>query len=247
MISVRRMSIVGVAVALIGASAGTAAAQTPAHDPSDRLRSVLPADVADRVLAKIAEARARQLPAAALEQRALKFAAKGVEAREIERSISEHADRMGASKGAIERGRGSAASGEEIDAGAEAMRKGVDGASVSELAKSAPSGRSLTVPLFVIGELIDRGLPSDEALRSVQERLQARAADADLERMPRDLPAAAAAGQANRGGANAPGAGAAGAAGGRGQGAGGAGAAGGARPSNVPAAGGRGSRPAGRP
>jgi hypothetical protein len=69
---------------------------------------------------------------------------------------------------------------------------------VSALAKSAPSGRSLAVPLFVIGGLIDRGLPSDDALKRVSERLQARASDADLERMPRELPAQAVAGRANR-------------------------------------------------
>jgi len=64
---------------------------------------------------------------------------------------------------------------------------GVDGAAVSALAQSAPSGRSLAVPLFVIGSLVDRGLPSDEALRRVLERLQARAADADLERLPEQV------------------------------------------------------------
>jgi phage-related tail protein len=65
---------------------------------------------------------------------------------------------------------------------------------VSALAKSAPSGRSLAVPLYVIGSLIDRGLPSDQALQKVQERLQARATDADLQA----LPAQAVAGQSNK-------------------------------------------------
>src|SRR5450759_258759 len=69
-------------------------AQTPARDPSARLREVLPADVAQRVLARIADARARQLPAAALENRALKFAAKGVAPINIERSVNEQANRM---------------------------------------------------------------------------------------------------------------------------------------------------------
>jgi hypothetical protein len=175
----KSLSVLATVIAFAGAGA-----QTPAADPSDKLREVLPADVADRVLARIAAARARELPAAALENRALKFAARGVPAAEIEKSINAHADRMQSAKGAIERGRGARAQGDEIDAGAEAMRKGVDGAKVSELAKSAPSGRSLAVPLFVIGSLIDRGLPSDEALAKVQERLTARASDRELEEMP---------------------------------------------------------------
>jgi hypothetical protein len=164
--------------------AQSVSAQAPAKDPSVRLREVLPADVANRVLARIADARAHQLPAEALENRALKFAAKGVDPRNIERSINEQALRMANARAALITGRGSNPAADEIDAGAEVMRKGVDGASVSLLAKSAPRDRSLAVPLFVIGSLVDRGLPADQALQRVMARLQARASDADLEAMP---------------------------------------------------------------
>ena len=172
-------------------------AQTP-KDPSVRLKEVQPADVAQRVVARIADARARQLPAAALENRALKFAAKGVDPKDIERSVNEHAQRMESARSALASGRGSKPAGDEIEAGAEAIRKGVDGASVALLAKSAPHDRSLAVPLFVIGSLTDRGLPSDQALQRVLARLNARASDTDLERMPGELPPQAIAGQANR-------------------------------------------------
>ena len=182
------------ALAAVTLSAGTITAQTPAKDPSARLKEVLPADVADRVLATIAKARARDLPAAALEHRALKFAARGVAPKDIEKSVADQADRMEKARGALKSRRGTEPSGDEIDAGAEAMRKGVAGAEVSALAKSAPSGRSLAVPLYVIGSLIDRGLPSDEALKRVQERLVARATDREIER----LPAQAVAGKANK-------------------------------------------------
>src|SRR5687768_6836945 len=141
-----------------------ASAQVPARDASTRLREVLPADVAQRVLARIADARARQLPAVALENRALKFAAKGVAPLDIERSINEQAQRMESARSALSSGRGSTPAGDEIEAGAEAMRKGVDGASVALLAQSAPRDRSLAVPLFVIGSLTDGGLPTDQAL-----------------------------------------------------------------------------------
>lgn len=169
--------------------APVALAQAPAADPSARLREVLPADVADRVLATIAEARAQNLPApaiTALENRALKFASRGVPAPDVERAVREHALRMRDARSAIETGRGQSAAGDEIDAAAEAMRQGVDGAAVRALAKSTPSGRSLAVPLFVIGSLVERGLPSDQALARVQERLTARASDRDLERLARE-------------------------------------------------------------
>jgi len=170
----------------IGAS--FAHAQVPAKDPSTRLREVLPADVAQRVLSRIADARSRQLPAEALENRALKFAAKGVPAADIERSVNDQVVRMDAARSALISG-GRSPAGDEIEAGAEAIRKGVDGSAVSQLAKLAPSGRSLAVPLFVIGSLADRGIPVSEALQRVSARLQQKASDADLEALPGDLPA----------------------------------------------------------
>ena len=175
------------ALVVVAMMAPVAGAQSQAADPSDRLREVLPAEVADRVLATIAEARARELPpqaVAALENRALKFASRGVAPSDVERAVREHGARMIDARGAIQSGRTQPAAGDEIDAGAEAMRQGVDGESVSALAKSAPSGRSLAVPLFVIGSLVERGLPADQALARVQERLTARASDRELERMP---------------------------------------------------------------
>lgn len=165
-------------VALVATSVG---AQTPAHDPSTRLREVLPADVAERVLAKIADARSRDLPAAALENRAFKLAALGAKPAEIEQSLADHSQRMERANGALQQARGRRPSGEEIDAGAEAIRMGVDGAAVSELARSAPSGRSLAVPLLVIGGLVNGGLSAAEALERVQTRLEERATDADLQ------------------------------------------------------------------
>jgi hypothetical protein len=192
---IRRFAVLLLAIAL---SAHGLIGQTPARDPSARLREVLPADVAQRVLARIAQARERQLPAEALENRALKFAAKGVDPKSIERSVNEQAARMEAARGALGNGRTSNPGGDEIEAGAEAMRKGVDDASISLLARSAPSGRSLAVPLFVIGSLTDRGLSSNDALQRVLARLNARASDAELERMPAELPTRAVPGQGNR-------------------------------------------------
>lgn len=162
-----------------------AEAQGAGRDPVARLREVLPADVADRVIAAVTAARERGLPAQALENRALKYAARGIAPEQIERSVTEHATRMDRAQSALAGARGGMRPGaDEVDAAAEAMRMGVDGAAVSALAKSAPSGRSLAVPLFVVGSLVDRGLPSDEALARVRDRLQARASDAELERLP---------------------------------------------------------------
>lgn len=170
--------------AMLLAAAAPVRAQTPAYDPSDRLREVLPAAIVDQVLARIAEARAQQLPAAALEHRALELAAKRVDPELIAADAGRTLANLESGRAALHRGGEASPSDDEVVAAGSAMGKGVDGAQVSELAKSAPSGRSLAVPLFVISSLVDRGLPSDEALARVLERLQARASDADLSNDP---------------------------------------------------------------
>ena len=196
---VRTMAVASVAASLAG---GSLAAQTPessktapAYDPSERLRDVLPADVAQRVIDRIAAARARELPAQALENRALKFAARGVKPEEIERAVAAHATRLEQSKQALEAARAKRPSADEIEGGAEAIRAGVDGAKIGEVAKSAPKDRPLGVAFSVLSALASNGLPVDQALSRVKAALDARASDAELENLAKSLPAQAADGQ----------------------------------------------------
>lgn len=163
------------------AAVSAASAQTPAADPSTQLRAVLPPDVADHVLAQIADARARQLPAAALEHRAAELAAKGAPGGVIDAAVTDLARGLAAGSDALARGGHAPASDAETEAAAAALTSGADGAAVSALARSAPSGRSLAVPLYVLSGLMDRGLPSDQALARVQAGLAARLSDRQLE------------------------------------------------------------------
>ena len=165
-----------VAATLFFASAASA---QKAHDPSDQLRAVLPAKVADHVLATIADARARSLPAAALEQQALKLARKGTKPADIEKSVDRSARNMSVAKAALEK-RGRKPTNDEVDAGGTLIGKGVSGKQVSEWARSAPSGRDLTVPMNVTASLMDRGLKSDAALARVHERLVQKHTDRQL-------------------------------------------------------------------
>lgn len=175
-----------VAGLLVGA--GVASAQVPAHDPSAKLSEVLPAAQLEHVLAVMAEAQARGVPTNAIAIRALELAAKAgdpeaVRDRDFGQAIAEYAKQLSAGLEALHQGGVETPNDEEVEAAAEALSSGVDGAAVSELASSAPSGRSLAVPLFVIASLADRGLPSDEAIAGVLERLQNRASDAELHGM----------------------------------------------------------------
>jgi hypothetical protein len=164
-------------------SSSVVGAQSAGTDASARIREVLPTDVASRVLARIADARAKELPAKAIENRALKFAAKGVAAKDIEKSVEDHVLRLSAARDHLQSARGMKPGDDEVEAAAELLRKGVEGASVSALAKEAPSGRSLAVPLYVVASLIDRGMSSDSALYRVGARLASKGTDMDIQRL----------------------------------------------------------------
>lgn len=165
-----------IALTLMFASA--ASAQT-ANDPSATLRKVLPEKVADHVLATIADARSHSLPAAALEQQALRLARSGAKPADVEKSIDRSADNMKKSKAALEKS-GRKPTNDEVVAGSKLIGRGVDGSKVSEFAKAAPHDRSLAVPLYVTGSLMDRGLKSDAALARVHTRLMQKATDRQL-------------------------------------------------------------------
>lgn len=149
----------------------------------ERLNEVLPPDIAADVIQIVTDATNRGLPGQAVALRALEGVAKtrsGEAAREAARALVET---LAASRDALQAG-GRSGDDSEIVAGATAMELGVSGAAVSELAKSAPSGRSLAVPLAVLGALVGRDLPADNALAAVRERLAARVSDAQLVEMP---------------------------------------------------------------
>jgi hypothetical protein len=151
----------------------------------DRLRAVLPGDEADRVIALVTDATDHGLPGQAIADRALETVAKSRSGAEAVAAAQALAADLSSGRDALTAA-GRTPDASEIEAAATAKELGVDGAAVSALASKAPSGRSLAVPLAVIGALVRRGLRSDDALAAVQERLSNRATDAELASMPGD-------------------------------------------------------------
>lgn len=145
----------------------------------DRLAEALPADVAAQVLEQVENARARALSGDAVANLALEGVAKGRSAEEVLSAVEALVGDLTVAQDAIEAA-GRAPQTGEVEAAAAAMRMGVDGTAISELAQSQASGRSLAVPMLVMGGLADRGLPSDQALAEVAARLAAQADDAAL-------------------------------------------------------------------
>lgn len=149
------------------------------EDLSERLQDVLPGDVAEQVIAVVENARNQALPDQAVANLALEGVAKGRSAEEVLGAVETLVGDLSAAQDAIQAA-GRAPETGEVEAATAAMRMGVDGDAISELAQSQPSGRSLAVPMLVLGSLTERGLPSDEALAQVAARLEARADDAAL-------------------------------------------------------------------
>lgn len=149
------------------------------EDPTERLADVLPAEVSAQVLERVESARAEGLPAEAMATLALEGVAKGRSAAEVLDAVEALSTDMSTAQDAIG-GADRAPEEGEVSAATAAMRMGVDGSAVSELAQEQPSGRSLAVPLLVLGSLVDRGLPSDEAIAAVRDRLAAGASDGEL-------------------------------------------------------------------
>jgi RNA polymerase sigma-70 factor (ECF subfamily) len=163
-------------------------ATTPGSDAtaSARLKKLLPRATAERVLATIATARNHGLPAAALENHALKFVAEHVAPKEIDRVIAGESARMTRASAMFASVDRREPTGDEITAGAELLTHDADSTSIPAVAKAASATRSLAVPLRVSAELIASNVSAHDALAKVQERLRAGASDAQLERLADD-------------------------------------------------------------
>jgi len=149
------------------------------QDPVELLPEVLPAELAAQVAERIEAARARALPAQSLANLALEGVAKGRTSTEVLAAVDLLLADLGRADAAF-RAAGRAPAPGEVEAATTALRMGVDAETVSALARSAPSGRALAVPLVVLGGLTQRGLASDAALTAVSQRLAARVGDAQL-------------------------------------------------------------------
>lgn len=151
------------------------------QSPLERLQDVLPPDVAQQLTRQVEGARAASLPEEAVANLALEGVAKGRSGAEVLVAVEALVDHLTEARDALTGG-GRALQAGEVEAAAAAMRMGVDGAAIRELAGSQPSGRSLAVPLLVMGSLTDAGMAPGQALAEVAARLSARADDAALVR-----------------------------------------------------------------
>ena len=188
---VTKMEITMKRTAYLLAAALLPVSATAQQDPSERLGEVLPPEISAQVIERVETARARELPTQAVANLALEGVAKGRSAAEVLAAVQLLVGDMGRAQDALLQAAGRAPAEGEIEAATAAMRMGVDAEAISELARSQPSGRTLAVPILVIGGLTERGLPSDQALAAVLDRLSAGTDDvgllSDFPQVGRDL------------------------------------------------------------
>lgn len=132
-----------------------------------RLGEALPPDAANRVIGA-ADAAAREgVPPGLVYRKALEGAAKGIPPERIAGAVEQYAARLREARGLV----GPDRSPGTIGAAAEALRRGVPTEVVRSFADGHPRERDLAIPMIVLGELTEAGVPVDNALEVVNSVL----------------------------------------------------------------------------
>lgn len=143
--------------------AATAAQQQ--DDRMARIRRSFPADAADRIARVASEAEADGVPADAVLDKALEGAAKGVPADRVVAAVGSYAERLGRASRILPDGAGRDA----VVAGADALRRGAPPEAVRSVGGRA--GAATPEALVVLGDLVEAGVPAEQALTVVTEAL----------------------------------------------------------------------------
>jgi hypothetical protein len=134
------------------------------------------------VSAIIDSARLAKLPTKPLHDRALEGAAKGSDGPKIVIAVHQLSVRMGSAKRTL----GSSATSEEIKLAASALELGVQVRDITRL-QSAAGKRGVTMPLFVLTDLIAREVPIPTATDLVLQLSRAGVKDGDLSIFQRNV------------------------------------------------------------
>lgn len=169
----KRLSQAGLALLMLATTAG-------AQD-SLRSRGVDPLAKLDPHTRTVVEtlldsARLAGLPTEPIESKALEGISKRASGRLIVLRVRETLHTLRSARAAL----GPQASADELVAASGALRVGLTGVELSQLARSRSTRNALTVPLVVLSDLISRGVPRDTASTTIFQLWQRGAADDDF-------------------------------------------------------------------
>lgn len=163
--SASRYALVLVALTLPGPLVGQDAAQ--------RVREAFPPDMAERIEAIARSAAEQGVPPGPLFHKALEGAAKRVPPARIIPAVDAYAGRLVAARRALGTTRAPM-----IVAGADALARGVTPELLAQMAEEGVQRGPISV--LILGDLVERGVPTDRALEVVREALRTRQAEADM-------------------------------------------------------------------
>ena len=173
----KRVSLV-VALGLLVAG-GPLAAQVTAdaagHSVDPRLEARLSPEAKGPVRTIIDSARARGLPVEPLVQMALEGASRGADASRIVRAVGSLAERMSTARAVL----GAGSTETELVAAAGAITLGIPNATLRDLRRAQPD-RSVALPLVVLADIVQRGVPIDTASSVIMSLSRARLPESEF-------------------------------------------------------------------
>ena len=127
-------------------------------------------------------ARARDLPTEPLVLRALEGAGRGAQPARVVAAVRAFAQRMVKAHDAL----GPRTSETELMAGASALYVGIDAAALRRIRLTQPSG-DITLPLVVLTDIVERGVPRDTAARVIQSLGEAQVSEESYQVLRRSI------------------------------------------------------------
>ena len=154
--------------------------------------STYSADSRTKIEAAFSAAHTKNLPDQILRDRLTEAQAANSAEADVVTSIQKLESQLEATQQALVQSGRQSPSADEITAAATAMGHGLTAEQVSALAKDAPADRSLAVSFNTLNKLAARGQPIDQALASVQAKLEAKETDDAIATLAGDASPAAA-------------------------------------------------------
>jgi hypothetical protein len=140
----------------------------------ERLRDALPPGDLDRIREMAGELDREGIPPQLIRRKAMEGIAKGVPPDRIVGALEDYSHRLREANGLLADGGMERRDGASLVATAEAVRRGVSPEAIRSLAGEAAGrgNRGLAVPMLVLGDLAEAGVPADQALEAVQEGMR---------------------------------------------------------------------------
>jgi len=169
-------------IALLAAPAALFAQQATATASASAQTSVsIPASYTAETRASIEasfkRAQEKNLPDQAMRERLAEGQAKAASDAQVATAVQKTEARLEASQSAMIRAGRKNPTPQEVNAGEQTMARGATDAQVEQVAKHAPSDRSLVVAFGVLSKLQASGKPVDQAVAEITAKLDARATD----------------------------------------------------------------------